>query len=153
MKKIIILLLVLILQSACSINRDNEKDIVKQGELEDSILEVSVEDKIIIERSEILSDYIVELFGVDDAGTIILNDTALVSLVMSRDSELTEDTKELIKNIIIKEDKEINNVVISEDEKVFNDIIDIMLDLIQGSSYDSQVKRISKLIEKTKANK
>lgn len=153
MKKIIILLLVLILQSACSINRDNEKDIVKQGELEDPILEVSVEDKIIIERSEILSDYIVELFGIDDAGTIILNDTALVSLVMSRDSELTEDTKELIKNIIIKEDKEIKNVVISEDEKVFNDIIDIMLDLIQGSSYDSQVKRISKLIEKTKENK
>ncbi len=153
MKKIIILLLVLILQSACSINRDNEKDIVKQGELEDPILEVSVEDKIIIERSEILSDYIVELFGIDDAGTIILNDTALVSLVMSRDSELTEDTKELIKNIIIKEDKEIKNVVISEDEKVFKDIIDIMLDLIQGSSYDSQVKRISKLIEKTKENK
>lgn len=153
MKKIIILLLVLILQSACSINRDNEKDIVKQGELEDPILEVSVEDEIIIERSEILSDYIVELFGVDDAGTIILNDTALVSLVMSRDSELTEDTKDLIKNIIIKEDKEINNVIISEDEKVFNDIIDIMLDLIQGSSYDSQVKRISKLIEKTKENK
>ncbi len=152
MKKniIILLILALILPMGCSINKDTKKDIGVEGELVDISVEVSAEDNIIIERSEILSDYVVELYGIDDTGTIIFNDIALVAVVMAYDAELTEDTKELIKKIVMEKDSEIKTVIVSEDEKTFNNVVDIIIDLMHGITYDSQVGKISKLIEKAK---
>lgn len=154
MKKILIILLicVLSLQIGCIMKEDSEENVVVEDELIDTPIEVSAEDNIIIERSETLSDYVVELFGIDDTGTIIFNDTALVAVVMAYDVELTEDTEELIENIVMEKDADIKEVIVSEDENVFNDIVDIIGDLMKGNSYDSQVDKISKLIEKTNKN-
>ncbi|MBU5426806.1 YhcN/YlaJ family sporulation lipoprotein [Tissierella pigra] len=126
------------------------KEIVEVEEPEHSSIEVAVEDKLIIDRSEDLSDYVVELFGVDDAATIIFNDVALVSVIMAYDTELTDDTKEMINNLVLEKDQEISQVVISNDEKTFFQIVEIMGDLMNGSSYDKYVGQISKLVEKNK---
>lgn len=145
--------MVLILQVGCFANKDTERNIVVQDELVNIPVEVSANDSIIIERSEILSDYVVELYGIDDTGTIIFNDTALVAVVMAYDAELTKDTEELIQNIVMEKDGEINKVIVSEDEKIFNNVIDIIIDLMQGVPYDSQLDKISKLLEKANKDK
>lgn len=145
--------MVLILQVGCFANKDTERNIVVQDELVNIPVEVPANDSIIIERSEILSDYVVELYGIDDTGTIIFNDTALVAVVMAYDAELTKDTEELIQNIVMEKDGEINKVIVSEDEKIFNNVIDIIIDLMQGVPYDSQLDKISKLLEKANKDK
>lgn len=109
-----------------------------------------MEDRAIIDRSETLSDHVVELFGIDDAATIILNDIALVSVIMAYDSEFNDDTKNLIKETVLESDNEIKEVIISNDEKTFFQIVDIITDLMNGNSYDNYVNEISKLIEKSK---
>ena len=119
-------------------------------EPDNTTIEVSMEDKVIIDRSENLSDYVVELFGIDDAATIILNDTALVSVIMAYDSELNDDTENLIKDLVLEKDSEIKEVIVSNDEKTFFQIIEIITDLMNGTSYDRYVNEISKLIEKNK---
>ncbi|WMM23368.1 YhcN/YlaJ family sporulation lipoprotein [Tissierella sp. MB52-C2] len=143
-----VLTLVLILQAGCRTKVD--KEIVEVEEPERTSIEVAVEDKIIIDRSEDLSDYVVELFGVDDAATIIFNDIALVSVIMAQDSEFTEDTKQIINNLVLEKDEEISQVFISDDEKTFFQIVEIIGDLMNGSSYDKYVSQISKLVEKNK---
>jgi hypothetical protein len=143
-----VLALVLTLQVGCRTKVD--KEIVEVEEPERTSIEVAVEDKIIIDRSEDLSDYVVELFGVDDAATIIFNDIALVSVIMAQDSEFTEDTKQIINNLVLEKDEEISQVFISDDEKTFFQIVEIIGDLMNGSSYDKHVSQISKLVEKNK---
>ena len=119
-------------------------------EPDNTSVEVSVEDKVIIDRSETLSDHVVELFGIDDAATIILNDTALVSVIMAYDMEFDDDTKNLIKDTVLESDSEIKEVIISNDEKTFFQIVEIITDLMNGTSYDKYVNEISRLIEKSK---
>ena len=143
-----VLTLVLVFQVGCK--PAIEEEIVEVEELEQSTVEVAIEDKIIIDRSEDLSDYVVELFGIDDAATIIFNDIALVSVIMAHDSELTDDTKEMINSLVLEKDEEISQVVISNDEKTFFQIVEIVGDLMNGSSYDKYVGQISKLVEKNK---
>lgn len=143
---LLVMVLVLILQTGCK--TDIEEEIVVEEDLNSISVEVAAEDRMIIDRSENLSDYVVELFGIDDAATIIFNDTALVTVVMAYDKELTEETRELIHDIILEKDIEIKQVLISNDEKTFFQIIEIMSKLMNGSPYDSQVGEISKMIEK-----
>jgi len=143
---IIIMALVLVLQLGC--NQSIEKH-EAQTEYEDISVQVSVEDKLIIERSENISDYVVELFGVDDAATIIFNDIALVSVVMAYDTVLTSDMIEIIKDIITEKDSEIKTIKVSNDEKIFFQTIEIIGDLMNGSPYDNYVKEINKMIQKT----
>lgn len=151
MKNIIIILITLLtlFQIGCKNNLDQE--IVEIEKPEYISIEVASKDKIVIDRSEDLSDYIVELFGIDDVATIILNDTALVGIVTSYDNELTDDLKTLIKDLVIEKDKEIKQVSISDEEKIFNEIVNIVNDLMNGKSYDNYVEIISKMIGK--ANK
>lgn len=143
---LLIMILVLILQIGCK--ADIDKEIVKEEDLNPISVEVAAEDRIIIDRSENLSDYVVELFGIDDAATIIFNDIALISVVMAYDKELTEETKELIHDIILEKDMEIKQVLISNDEKTFFQVIEIMSKLMNGSPYDSHVGEINKMIDK-----
>ena len=114
-------------------------------------IEVSSEDKIIMERSEALSDYIVELFGIDDVATIIFNDIALVGVVTSYDNEFTEDLKVLINDLVIEKDDGIKEVLISEDENIFKEVVNIINGLMNDKPYDNYVGVISKMI--TKVNK
>lgn len=149
MKKSILLFIIissLIFQLGCKASENN--DLVDLEEKEDLSVEVSLEDKIIIDRSEDLSDYVVELFGIDDAATIIFNDTALIGVVIAYDRELNEDITQSIENIVMEKDKEIKKILISDDEKTFNQIVNIINGLMNGSPYDSYVGEISKTIEK-----
>lgn len=143
-----ILVLMLFLQVGCQAKLDEEN--VQVEEPEDISINVSAEDKVIINRSENLADCVVELFGIDDAATIIFNDTALVSVIMAYDTALTEDTKELINDLVMEKDTDIKEVLISNDEKTFFQIVDIIGSLMNGSSYDNHVGEISKMIEKNK---
>lgn len=149
MKKIILIMITLLtwIQIGCTSNLG--KEIVELPEPEYTSIEVGSEDKIVIDRSEDLSDYIVELFGIDDVATIIFNDTALVGVVTSYDNELTDDLKSLINDLVMEKDTDIKHVSISSDEKIFNEIVNIVNDLMSGKSYDNYVGSISKMIEKT----
>ena len=148
MKKIIILIILsTILQIGCGDN--SKQEMVEKEEAENISMGVSSEDKTIIDRSEDLADYVVELFGIDDAATVILNDTALVGVVMAYDSELTEDMRNLINDLVLEKDKSIKQVSISEDEKIFNEVVDIINNLMNGAPYDKYVNAISQMIEKT----
>lgn len=148
MKRYLLLALIflLLLQIGCTSN-PKETPLVEEP---DNTVVVSAEDKAIIDRSETLSDHVVELFGIDDAATIILNDTALVSVIMAYDSEFNEDIKNLIRDTVLENDSQIKEVIISNDEKTFYQIVDIIFDLINGTPYDQYVNEISKLIEKNK---
>lgn len=151
MKRYVLLTIIFLLlfQIGCTFNQ-KEAPIVEKPEEPDRTIEVSMEDRAIMDRSETLSDHVVELFGIDDAATIILNDTALVSVIMAYDSEFNDDTKNLIKETVLESDNEIKEVIISNDEKTFFQIVDIITDLMNGNSYDNYVNEISKLIEKSK---
>ncbi len=148
MKRYLLLtiIFILLLQVACS----SSKNQIPMVEEPDNTIEVSGENRVIIDRSEALSDHIVELFGIDDAATIIFNDTALVSVVMAYDTEFNADTISLIRETVLENDSEIKEVVISNDEKTFFQIVDIITGLINGNPYDNYVNEISKLIEKNK---
>lgn len=148
MKKYLIIFMTLVLTLQIGCKASNEMDEVKHEE-EIISIQVSGEDRIILERSENISDYVVELFGVDDAATIIFNDIALVSVVLAYDAELTSEMKEIITDIVIEKDSEINTIKVSNDEKTFFQVIKIIGDMMNGSSYDNYVKEINKLIEKT----
>ena len=150
MKKIILLAISLLipLQIGCTI--DLEKEIAEVDEPEYISIEVGSEDKIILNRSEDLSDHIVELFGVDDTATIIFNDTALVGIVTAYDNELTDDLKSLINDLVLEKDLGIKEVLITDDKKTFNEIITLVNGLMSGKSYDNYVGKISKMVEKYK---
>ena len=149
MKKIILLMVILLISLQIACTNDLGKEIVEIPQPEEISIQVGSEDKIIINRSEDLSNYIVELFGIDDVATIIFNDTALVGVVTSYDNELTEDLKSLINDLVLEKDNEIKHVSISHDEKIFNEIVNIVNDLMNGKYYDNYVSSISKMIEKT----
>lgn len=150
MKKylLFVLALMLFLQTGCKTT--NHEEIVEVEDPEEIAVEVSIEDKVIIDRSEDLADYVVELFGIDDAATIIFNDTALVSIIMAHDVSLTDDTEELIRELVLEKDTAIKEVLISNDEKTFFQIVDIISSLLNGSPYDNHVGQISNMIEKNK---
>lgn len=148
MKKCLLLIMILVLLLQIGCKADIDKKIVEQEDLDSISVEVAAEDKVIIDRSENLSDYVVELFGIDDAATIIFNDTALISVVMAYDKELTEETKQLINDIVLEKDMEIKQVLVSNDEKTFFQVIEIIGKLMNGSPYDNHVGEVSKMIDK-----
>ena len=149
MKKSILLILCLttLFQTGCKNNLEEEIADIEDNEV---VIEVAIEDKVVIDRSEDISDYVVELFGIDDSATIIFNDIALVSVIMAKDSDFTEDVKELITDLVMDKDKGIRNVIVSNDEKTFSKIVEIIGDLLNGVPYDNHVATISKIIDKNK---
>lgn len=149
MKKSILLFIVLVLVFQVGCKSGVDKDIVEVEDPGIISVEATAEDKVIIDRSENLSDFIVELFGIDDAATIIFNDTALVGVIMAYDKELTDDTKKSINDMVMEKDTAIKQVLISNDDKTFNQIVNIINELMNGSPYDKYVSEINKMIEKT----
>ena len=148
MKKIILIIITVLVFLQIGCKSELEQEIVEiEGEDYVSI-EVSSEDKVIIERSETLSDYIVELFGIDDVATIIFNDTALVGIVTSYDNELTDDLKVLINDLVMEKDNGIKEVLVSDDKNIFKEVVNIINDLMKGKTYDNYVGAITKMIGK-----
>lgn len=139
-KKVYLILLVIFILNGCTSNNVNE-------ELDNSVT-VGGMDGEIIERSEFISDIVVELYGIDDATTIILNDTALIGLKIAYDQDLTTETIGVIKSMVIEEDPYITEVRITSKEKLFSEINNVVNDLLQGKSYDSLVNDINKIKNK-----
>jgi YhcN/YlaJ family sporulation lipoprotein len=122
-----------------------------QGSLkEEPLVSTEAQDRGIIEKSESISDLVVELYGVDDATTVILNNVALVGVKLSYDNKLDDDIKVTITDAIKGFDSEITSVKITQDNKLFRQIDDIMTQLILGKSYDELVDEIGRISEKIK---
>jgi len=151
MKKtmIIILLIILIFNVACEFdNNSNEIEVPKKD-----LIEVSGKEKDIINRSEDLSDMVVELFGVDDATTIILNNNALIGIILARDMELSEELIDTITTTVKSNDNLIEDVKITTNKNLFKEIDNIVTSLIGGDSYEKYLTKINKIENKISKGK
>jgi hypothetical protein len=69
---------------------------------------------------------------------------------MAFDQEFTDELKNLIIHQAKEKDALIENIYVTNDEKIFRQIDDIVFNLLQGESYDDQVKEINKIARKIK---
>lgn len=145
MKKGILLLLILCMAIQIGCVDEKKDESKKEVELSQG---VKAGDSEILERSEALSDIIVELFGIDGATTLIFNDTAIVSVIASYDQKLSDETRETIVNVVKENDELIKDVVIADDEGTFNEIESIIGELLNGKSYDDYVLDINKILDR-----
>lgn len=150
MKRKILLIIsfsILISLTACT-NPQPEKD---KAEVEHpDFIQVNVEARELLTRSEEISNMVVELYGIDDASTIIFNEDAYIAVIMAFDQEFTDELKNLIIHQAKEKDALIENIYVTNDEKIFRQIDDIVFNLLQGESYDDQVKEINKIARKIK---
>lgn len=142
-KKIVILILLLAFALNGCMTQEQPLDDESQ------ILTVSSGNEI-IERSEKLSDITVELYGIDDVTTIIVEDKALMGVRLAYDNELTDDIKESISSVVLSSDTLIKDVLITDNSTLFSEINSIVIDIFQGQSYDGQLNRIKKVENKIK---
>ena len=149
MKKylLVLLSLILLIQVGCKASESPE-DLSKLEEGEYIPVQLASNEKLIVDRSEMLADSVVELFGIDDATSIIFNETAFVSVIMAYDMEFDTDTKKLIKNTVLGTDHGIKEVIITDDENAFFKTVDIISDIMSGTKYDDFVGEINKMIDK-----
>ncbi|NLJ78233.1 MAG: hypothetical protein GX329_02615 [Tissierellia bacterium] len=113
-------------------------------------LEVGGKDYELLVRSEDISNLVVDIYGIDDATSIIFNDMVVVGIQMAEDIALTDGVKETIINSILEDDPMIRQVLVSDNKKVFDEVEAIIYSLMNGESYDDQVKEINRIIEKLK---
>lgn len=148
MKKILLLFFtsIFVFQIGCS---ENNEIAEKESQTIPLEVEVAVGDNSILERSETISDYVVELYGIDDASSIILNQKVLIAVTMAYDVDLNDQTRDLIESVIMEKDEDLVEVLVTDDEKIFSKINDIVIDLMAGTPYDRQVDTINKLIQTT----
>ncbi len=143
MKKIIFYLFLtsFLILGACA---KDEKDMVEPEieTAEDITISVQAKDVDIIERSETISDGIVELYGIDDATTIVIGDEALVGVKIAYDEELNSDTKDMIESTVKSVDKEITNIYLTDKSNIFSDINKVVTEILQGESYDNYLSKI-----------
>lgn len=132
---ILILILTLLFVSCTMENEDN-------GEEE---LNVSVEDSEIVERSEAISDIVVEQFGIDDAVTIIFNENALIAVKIAYDEDITQEHIADITKKAKEYDELIEEVFVTDDSNTFREIDDIVFGLLQGDAYNDFLDDINEI--------
>lgn len=142
-KKILFLSLILILQLGCA--KDNLED---NNEAKNISIDTKAESMDILNKSEDISDIVVELFGIDNASTIIFNNKALISVIPAYDKELDEELRSVIEKQVLDTFSDIEEVKITDNKKIFSQTEDIIIEILQGSSYDNFVKEISGIKEK-----
>lgn len=142
-KILILIILALILSAGCTISNENKAT-------DDSSISVDGQDREIIDRSESISDIVVELYGVDDATTVIFNDRALIGVKLSYDNKLDDNIRNNVIDVVTGFDNQITEVKVTQDNKLFMQIDDIMNELILGKSYDTFVDEINKISDKIK---
>ncbi|NLY44651.1 MAG: hypothetical protein GX053_01465 [Tissierella sp.] len=138
----VIILVIAVSLIACT-NASIDNQTVEENQ---NLVEVNVENKELLIKSEDISDLVVELYGIDDATTIVFNNDAYVAVKMAFDQEFTEDLKDTIIYHIKEKDTQIENVSVTTNAKIFKQIDNVVFNLLQGNSYDSQVKEINKII-------
>lgn len=152
-KFILILLVIGIITIGCNSNLDVKKDDGAIGEEkfgEEISLNVHGKDYDILNRSENISDLIVDLYGVDNATSIIFNDLIVVGVDMAEDREFTDEIKQTIINTVLENESMIRQVLISDNKNTFDEIETIIHSLMNGETYDDQVKDINRIIEQLK---
>ena len=147
---IIIMIIAAITLIACT-DTGMDGDISEQENRD--LVEVNMDDKELLNRSEEISDLVVELYGIDDATTIVFNNEAYIAIVLAFDQEYTEDLLNTIIYQVKEKDTLIENVSVTTNHKIFKQIDDVVYNLLQGKSYDSQVKEINKIINKIQKEK
>ncbi|HSH37121.1 YhcN/YlaJ family sporulation lipoprotein [Schnuerera sp.] len=150
--KIKLLLIILILSSVivgCT-KKENIVEDKKDEYNEEITLDVGGKDQDLLIRSENISDLVVNLYGIDNATSIIFNDVVAVGLEMADGTKLTDDIKEMVIKTILENDTMIRQVLITDNKKTFDQIENIILSLMNGKPYDDQVKEINRIIEKLK---
>ena len=148
MRKKILITIILVASISLIACTDSAIDNQTVDENSRNLVEVNVENKELLNRSEEISDLVVELYGIDDATAIVFNNNAYVAIIMGFDHEFTEDLKDTIIHLVKEKDTNIESVSVSTNGKVFKQIDDVVVNLLQGKSYDSQVKEINKIINK-----
>lgn len=146
-KYILMILIIMVIPMGCKVNQE----ISEEEKTEDEIsIDVGGKDYDILNRSENLSDIVVDLYGIDNATSIIFNDLVVIGLEMARDATLTDDMKEMIISTVLENDTMIRQVLITDNKKTFDQIENIIISLMNGKPYDDQVKEINRIIEKLK---
>jgi len=153
--KLLLLILIGIILTGCSLEKNitdknnSTKDEIVQEENKDQIsLDVSSKDYDLLIRSEGISDAVVSLFGIDNATSIIFNDMAAVAVEVAEDNTFSEELKQTIVETVKENDKSINKVFVTDNEQIFNEIEEVISNLVDGKSYDSQVEKINSIIGK-----
>jgi hypothetical protein len=127
------------------------EDITKENKVDDEItIDVDGKDYDLINRSENISNVVVDLYGIDNATSIIFNDMVIIAVEMAQDTAFTDDVKEMIINTVLENDSTIRQVIITNDKKTFDQIEVIIQGLMNGKSYDIYVNEINRMIEKLK---
>lgn len=154
-KKLLLLILIGIILAGCSLrenvtekNNAKEDEIVQEENEDQKSLDVSSKDYDLLIRSEGISDAVVNLFGIDNATTIIFNDMAAVAVEVAEDNTFTEELKQTIVETVKENDKSINKVFVTDDKQIFDEIEEVISALLKGKSYDSQVEKITSIIGK-----
>lgn len=116
----------------------------------EELVNVTAIDGEIVERSEKISDLVVELYGIDDATTIIIDDTSIIGVKIAYNQKITEDLSALIKKTVLDEESDIKKVLVTDKDSIFSEINSIVTELLQGKTYDSMVNDIKKTMNKVK---
>lgn len=98
-------------------------------------LDVAGDDSHLVERSEAISDIIVEEYGIDDATTIVFNEYALISVKIAYNEDITQEHIDKITSKVLKFDELVDKVLITDKAKTFREIDDIVFSLLQGGEY------------------
>lgn len=155
-KFILIFMLIGIIITGCSLReniiKDNnvENEIVEEEYKDEISLNVGGKDNELLIRSEGISDTVVNLYGIQNATSIIFNDMVAIAVELTDEKDLTSDVKEMIMNAVLEKDTMIRQVLISEDEKIFDEIESVIDELLNGKPYDNQIKKINMIVEKIK---
>lgn len=152
MKKNILIFIMLSIMFQLGCTDEKSIDMKSEGNSLESI-EVTSDDKEIINRSENIADSVVELFGIDDATAIVFNDDVVIGIILSYDRELSPDIIDTIGNLIKEKDSAIDQVYITSDPKLFKQIDNMVVDILRGKPYDKYVANINKIIDKIKKEK
>src|SRR5699024_9139149 len=107
----------------------------------------------VLDRSEDISDLVVDLIGIENATSIVFQDSALIVVTFyeENDTGLTKDLSESIERLVLENDDNINKVLISEDENVFDEIEEIIQGLMRGEDIKSYTSQLNKIFQKTNA--
>lgn len=143
---ILITILCSIFLASCKVEKHTGEEDMK----EDVIINVGGKDYDILVRSENISNIVVDLYGIDNATSIIFNDVVVVAVEMAEDATFNDDVKEMIMNTVLENDVMIRQVFITDNKKVFDQIESIIESLANGRPYDEHVKEINRIIDKLK---
>ena len=137
MKKmnIIILLVLTLVLASCTMDNNVEED----------DLDVSGSDAELVEKSESISDIVVEQFGIDDAVTIVFNEYALIAVKIAYNDDITQQQIGEITNIVKDNYDEIEEVLITDNSRIFKEIDDMVFGLLQGNSYNEYLDDINNI--------